>query len=427
VESAELSQERKLVKDAGSISELAPLTKKYSIQVGSGTTVDRLRRIKAQLRRCLPPDPTTTAASPSAAAHTAPPSATQTQQQPVQPTQPHQPLQPCQHQQRQNKQRQPLDAAPSAETAASPIPPPACVSPPLQGSTNVPDLAALRASHGVLLKKFCSSHGIISGKASTISYQEGVIADLQARLAMASDAATRDAHSPPAARAAEAGNSAAQDVDSPPTEQQSSPTPPPCPPTTSTPPCIASLVFEGVPGLRGGMQKQEAKEVLVDFITSRLAIKSVTDDSIIIKRVSNATSLKPVVVVQVVERRLLSGIIANKSAARLGPSCPVHIYQHLHADVRAGALAQNQQRSKSQRPAAQGPTRQSSNATRQILAAAEAAARSLEGFQQFVAGLATPSTSAAPPATLNTALPARLSLNAPPFVPTPVTAPAPTP
>jgi hypothetical protein len=97
-----------------------------------------------------------------------------------------------------------------------------------------------------------------------------------------------------------------------------------------------TLVFEGVPGI-AGMPKRDARMAIAAVLTDTLGIQNVSVDAYRITHVSNLAATRPVVRVQVLERKLLSSILANKSAQVMGSKCPISIYPHQQLSSRPAA------------------------------------------------------------------------------------------
>jgi hypothetical protein len=112
-----------------------------------------------------------------------------------------------------------------------------------------------------------------------------------------------------------------------------------------------TLVFEGVPGI-AGMPKRDARVAIAAVLTDTLGIHDVSVDAYRIKHVSNLAATRPVVRVQVLDRKLLSSILAAKSAQVMGSRCPISIYVHQQLSARPAAAmaATHKQRQQQRRP-----------------------------------------------------------------------------
>ena len=90
--------------------------------------------------------------------------------------------------------------------------------------------------------------------------------------------------------------------------------------------CDVALVFEGVPGITAGMGTRDARSIIADVLSHTLHIPDIQPWSFAISRVSKPKSLRPVVVVRVQERTVLTSIFASKTSKLMGRSCPIHIF-----------------------------------------------------------------------------------------------------
>ncbi len=112
-----------------------------------------------------------------------------------------------------------------------------------------------------------------------------------------------------------------------------------------------TLVFEGVPGI-AGMPKRDARIAIAAVLTNTLGIHDASVNAYRIKHVSDLAATRPVVRVQVLDRKLLSSILANKSAQVMGSKCPISIYIHQQLSARPAAAiaATHEQRQQQRRP-----------------------------------------------------------------------------
>ena len=366
-ESEEIQRDRQLFEHATTCEQLAPMMEKYHIRVSfSSNPAAKLHRVKAQLRRLLPTQ--IQPASTSAAAPSAPHDAAQPDHLQQQPSE----------QQSEQQQATESPAEPPATTAHPPTCSPACI--PATPQRRSPDAYTLsvEASNSVLQAKLSSAETLLNE-------QKAVILELQARAAAGADAATP------------------RDPERQRPDRQSSPTPPRS--TAQSPhTCTASFVFENVPGIVAGMRPCDAQPHIMSVLTHTLYIADADVKSFSIKRVSRAGVEKPVVVVQVLHSSLLSDILANKTAERLGPASSLHIYVHQQPSWRPGALRMHQLRRQSQRSSVRHEQQQQqpqhSEAAKQTDAPAtrpEAASVFVDAEQQ--ADSAARSAPASPPAT----------------------------
>lgn len=285
----QIALEHERVSSATSCDELADLKRKYLVQVGSGSNAARLQRVKAQLRRALP-----TLGAQAAAQHA-------TQAAPQLPPLP-----------------------PPAQPQSSPSPVAKALQPPASSAHRV---AAPQRSHDADTTALSAMRIQLELAQLDNSELKGRVAALQEHISQIREPTARDS-----------GHDAPQPAHRVQPEL-------PCAPQF----CDVAMVFQGVPGVVAGMGTCAAQARIAEVLSNTLQIPDVQVRSYTIMRVSKSDVQKPVVLVQVHERTLLSSIFANKTAARMGRSCPVHIFISQPPGIRPGAASTMQQRRRSRR------------------------------------------------------------------------------
>ncbi len=98
---------------------------------------------------------------------------------------------------------------------------------------------------------------------------------------------------------------------------------------------LPTLVFERLPVAVGGMTRRNASRLIASVLKDTLHISCAPEQSFRIVGVSRRDSPRPVVRVQVLQRKLWFNIMHAKSTEIMGRSCPVSIYEHKGPGVAA--------------------------------------------------------------------------------------------
>lgn len=124
---------------------------------------------------------------------------------------------------------------------------------------------------------------------------------------------------------------------------------------------LPPLVFERLPVAVGGMTRRDASSLIASVLTDTLHIPCVLEQSFRILGVSRRGSPRPVVRVQVLQRKLWFNIMRAKSTETMGRSCPLSIYEHQGPG--AAATLQRHQRKRPPADSAPGAAEPTNTAT----------------------------------------------------------------